>query len=129
MLVYLASPYSGTPEQEESRFQQVAALAAEMMNARVNLFCAIAHSHPIAVAGGLPRDWEFWQRYDEEIIALCGHLVVATEIEGWDKSKGVAAEVEIAVRLGVAVTYGVRKYLRELEVVRRVMDGEAKWET
>ena len=114
MIVYLASPYTGTEREMVQRFQQVAELAAEMMDQGIIVFSPIAHTHPIALAGDLPRDWEFWKRYDEAMLKACGHLVVATEIEGWDMSKGVSAEIEIANDLGLDIFYGVQEYLKHM---------------
>lgn len=112
-LTYLASPYS-PPAHLEGRmagvvhrqvmFTAVARVAAIMMARGELLFSPIAHTHPIAMEGTLPTDWQFWQRYDTRMIASCDSVTVAC-LEGWRESRGVQAEIAEAERLGLPVRY------------------------
>lgn len=108
-LIYLATPYSGN---EQRNFELACVHAARLMGLGLHVFAPIPHTHPIAQAGQLPTGWDFWESYDRRILSVCTHLVVATEMDGWDLSKGVAGEAKIARELGVPVTYGVETYLR-----------------
>lgn len=104
-LVYLASPYSDPdPSVMEARFEAVCREAALMMAAGEHVYSPIAHTHPIAVRGDLPKDWTFWQDFDRAVIGRCTELRVL-RLPGWDASRGVAAEVALAEGMGVAVTY------------------------
>lgn len=104
-LVYLASPYSHPdPAVREARFRAACAAAAHLMRAGVLVFSPIAHTHPIACAGGLPTGWEFWERYDRAVLAACGELAVL-KLPGWTESKGIRAEIVIARELGSPVRY------------------------
>ena len=103
-LVYLASPYSDPdPAVREQRFQAVCRAAAHLMRRGVLVFSPIAHTHPIALCG-LPGGWEFWQKYDRVVLEACKAVAVLM-LDGWDASKGIWGEVEIAGRLGLPVVY------------------------
>ena len=104
-LIYLASPYSHTDRAVvEARFDAVCVEAAILMAAGHHIFSPIAHTHPIAMRGELPTDWTFWQQYDTAMIRACSALWVLM-LDGWDTSKGVAAEMAIATELGIPVIY------------------------
>jgi hypothetical protein len=98
-LIYLAAPYShDNPLVREGRFQQINKAASTLMKAGLHIFSPISHTHPIALAGGLPTGWDFWCAYDTAMLEACFAFVVLT-LPGWDTSKGVAEETKIAQRL------------------------------
>lgn len=104
-LVYLATPYSDPdPKVRLRRFETVNKVAARLMRDGVHIFSPISHTHPIAEAGGLPLDWEFWQGYDRAILAACVRMSVLMQ-PGWKESVGVQAEIKSAKELGIAVEY------------------------
>ena len=95
-LVYLACPYSHPdPIVRARRFEQATKAAARMINEGVFVYSPITHSHPMAVAGDLPLDWEFWRKYDELFMSMCSKMVVL-KLDGWKESSGVQAEIEMA---------------------------------
>jgi hypothetical protein len=105
MLVYLAVPYSHPdPRVQEQRFLAVNKVAAKLMLEGVCVFSPISHTHPIAQAGEMPKGWEFWARYDFEILSKCRKLIVL-KLGGWDKSVGVTAEIKLATELGLEIEY------------------------
>lgn len=109
-LAYLASPYSHPdPAVVVERFEKVSKEAARMVRAGIFVYCPIAHTHPMVIYGELTENWEFWKEYDETWLSICGRLYVLM-LPGWESSKGVAAEIAIATRLGLPITY-----LHELE--------------
>ena len=96
MRIYLATPYSHPdPEVREARFQLVNAVAARLMREGHHVYSPISHTHPIALAGDLPKGWDFWEAYDRTFIDWAEevHILLA---EGWQESKGVQAEMKIA---------------------------------
>jgi len=104
-LIYLASPYTDSdPAVMEKRFQVVNKVAAELMKQGYLIFSPISHTHPIAVAGGLPRGWEFWARYDRCILRACIGLMVLKQ-SGWEESKGVRAELKLAAEMKLSIEY------------------------
>ena len=103
-LIYLASPYSHPDKQiQEQRFQAACQQAALMMQAGDLVFSPIAHTHPIA-AYGLPGDWSFWQAYDRAMIERCDELAVL-QLDGWEESIGVQAEIAIAKELNLPACF------------------------
>lgn len=102
--VYLATPYTGTPEQQQARFEKVNAVAAKMMSDGLLVFSPISHTHPIALAGDLPKGWEFWKEYDLTFIEWCDELHVL-KLDGWKESTGVTAEIELALKLGKPIRF------------------------
>jgi hypothetical protein len=104
-LVYLAVPYSHPDEAVRlARFAAVNKKAAEMMNKGIHIYSPISHTHPIALAGELPINWEFWSGYLEAMLSACQKLVVL-RLDGWKESTGVQAEIKIATKLGLPIEY------------------------
>ena len=104
-LTYLASPYShADPTVKEARYQAVVAEVAAFMRRGEHVFSPIVHSHPVAIAHELPGDFGFWAEYDELMVSRCDRLVVLM-LDGWKQSRGVHAEIAIARRLGLPVTF------------------------
>lgn len=90
---YLATPYSGHPlgisEAHLAACRQATLLAA----AGVPIYCPIAHTHSIAVHGNLdPSDHGLWLPLDEPLARAAEGLIVCM-LPGWDRSRGVAAEI------------------------------------
>lgn len=105
MLTYLASPYShANPLIRESRFRAACAAAAKLMMAGEAVFSPIAHSHPIEYHFDRPRDFEFWMGQDLPVLRRCTTVKVL-RLEGWQQSRGVAKEIEVATAEGIAVEY------------------------
>lgn len=103
-MIYLASPYSHEdPAVEHARFEAVVREAALMWRRGLVVFSPIAHSHPIALHG-VSGAWEQWAAFDEAIIGACSELWVL-KLQGWETSRGIAAEVGIAERLGLPVQH------------------------
>lgn len=104
-MLYLASPYSDPdPAVREERFVAVCRKAAELFRAGFHVFCPIAHTHPIAVHGGLATDFAGWSRYDSEMLGKCIRLVVL-RLPGWEGSVGVSAEIALAREWGMPVEF------------------------
>lgn len=103
-LAYLASPYSHSDEKvREQRFLSACAAASRLMREGKHVFSPIAHTHPIAQFG-LPLDWDFWGEYDRKFLAVCESMIVLT-LDGWEKSKGVGAEMQIARDMNIPITF------------------------
>jgi len=110
-LIYLAVPYSykdSDPAKvmavKEERFQAVNKVAAKLMAEGNYIFSPISHTHPIALAGSLPGDWQYWEGYDRCILSSCKKLMVL-RLPGWETSTGVTEERKIAEELGIPVEF------------------------
>ena len=102
-MIYLAAPYThDDPEVREQRFLMVNKVASHLMRKGKMVFSPISHGHPIAKAGGLPTDWEYWGAYSRHMLSLCSKLIVIC-IDGWDESVGVQGEIKIAEELGIPI--------------------------
>lgn len=104
-MIYIASPYSSEdPSVMEQRFDAACRAAGKLMDQGHVVFSPIAHTHPIVIRCDLPRGWDFWSRFDREFIER-SEKVVVLKLDGWEASKGVAAEIEIAEEFGIQVEY------------------------
>jgi hypothetical protein len=90
---YIATPYTQFPTGLQDAFETACRVTAELMRHGIPCFSPIAHSHPLAIIGGLdPVDHELWMRSDAPMLnAACGCLVVM--LPGWRDSRGVAHEI------------------------------------
>ena len=103
-MIYLASPYSHPdPHVSRQRFELACRAAAQLIRDGKPTFSPIVHSHPL-VRFGLPTDWEFWQRNDREHMRCC-HQVVVLTLEGWRESRGVQAEIDLAIDMDLPIRY------------------------
>ena len=103
-MIYLASPYSHPDRHvSERRFELACRATAQLIRCGHATFSPIAHSHPL-VRFGLPTDWEFWQQCDREHMRCC-HQVVVLTLDGWRESRGVQAEIDLAIDMDLPIRY------------------------
>lgn len=102
-MIYLASPYSKYPGGKEKAFKLVVAKAAELMLEGYEVFCPIAHTHPIQnIIGDMDADW--WIRQDFAVLQHCDELVIYT-MPGWSESYGVGKELKFAIENRIPVRF------------------------
>ena len=103
-MIYLASPYSDPdPRVREQRFQAACQATAALLLSGAVVFSPIVHGHPL-VSHGLPTEWTFWAKLDQQFLRRCDEVVVLT-LDGWRGSKGVQHELKLASALGKPVRY------------------------
>ncbi len=103
--IYLATPYTDVdPVVRTARFCAVNRVAARLMSQGHLVFSPISHTHPIALAGDLPKGWEFWAAYDLTFIEWADELHVYMQ-DGWENSVGVTAELALAKKMNKPVVY------------------------
>jgi len=104
-LTYLACPYSHENRAiRKFRFTAVSRAAGKLMEDGMIVFSPISHSHPIAEVSNLPLTWDYWEKFCMAYMSHCNQMIVIM-LEGWKESVGVTAEIEIANKLGIPVTY------------------------
>jgi hypothetical protein len=104
-LIYLATPYShDDPEVRQKRFEVVNSVAAKLLSQGLHVYSPISHTHPVAMAGDLPKTWEFWETYDRAFLSKCSLLLVLRQ-DGWQNSVGVKGEIAIAHEYNIPVNY------------------------
>jgi nucleoside 2-deoxyribosyltransferase len=113
MFIYLASPYSPPTDLSkaqadglrEARYIKACRKAAELMEYGHQVFCPIAHSHPIEVIGmDEIHSGEFWLKQDFAILKHVDAMYVY-QMKGWDTSKGIRAEIEFALAHNIPVFF------------------------
>jgi hypothetical protein len=103
-MIYLASPYTHpSKEIREIRFRLVTKAAAALAIKGYRFFCPITHTHSIdlelqRLEIDLPS--EFWQKFDEPFLWLCNEFMILN-IEGWDRSQGIANETIHFAKRGI----------------------------
>jgi hypothetical protein len=99
MIEYLAIPYTNSdPKIMEYRFEMVNRIAAKFIRDGRNVYSPISHNHLI-VPFGVPKDWEFWGKFDREFLEICGKMIVVMA-DGWEYSRGIKEEIAIFKELG-----------------------------
>lgn len=104
-VVYVSAPYSHAN--------------AKMVEARMDLFClAVSRLIPrglatisplynhyvLRIAPELGKDWAAWKEYSKTLVLQAQRLIVL-QMEGWEKSEGVAEEMKLATKHGIPITY------------------------
>ena len=102
---YLASPYSKYPYGLSSAHLHACRACVLLITAGIPVFSPIAHSHPIAMTGGLdPLDHDIWLPADKPMVEAAGGLIVL-KLEGWSRSIGVAEEIEGFAEMNKPIVY------------------------
>lgn len=97
---YLASPYTKYPSGINEANACICVIAADLMRLGVSLFSPIAHSHAVAIYGGLdPLDYKIWLPSNEPLIAGAYGMIVA-KMDTWETSYGINLEIEAFERAG-----------------------------
>ncbi len=107
--IYLATPYSHPLEaKREIRYIQAALALEAVMRGEMSktgfaplVYSPILHSHPLTRLG-MPTEFEAWEALDLAMIDWAD-VVVVIQMDGWDQSAGIKAEVEYAESHGKPV--------------------------
>lgn len=113
MFIYLASPYSApanlpdalADRMREDRYIKACKKAAELMEYGHQVFCPIAHSHPIEVHGmNEIHSGEFWLKQDFAILKHVDAMYVY-QMPGWEQSKGIREEINFCLAHNIPVFF------------------------
>ena len=105
--VYLASPYTPTgTETIADRVSAASKYAAKLMQQGYSVFSPIVHSHYVAdhLDDALRLDHEFWMLQDLAIMRAAAKVIVL-RLPGWDRSRGIAREIEAAKKVYIPVEF------------------------
>lgn len=103
-MIYLSSPYTHIyPEVMQARYEFTMEITAYLIKLNYVIFSPIVHCHVLAEQHNLPKDFIFWQSYNESVIDSCSGFMIAV-IAGWSKSIGVHSEYEFAVAEGKPIS-------------------------
>lgn len=102
-ILYLSSPYSHpNASVRQNRFDAACRVAGRLMEEGYIVFSPIAHSHPIGQIMGKALDHEFWMRQCIALLRKSDEFAILT-IDGWEMSKGIQQELEMAKLLHIPV--------------------------
>lgn len=103
-LFYLASPYSGYAEGMHQAAEHAARVTNLLLDRGLIVLSPIVHGHHVDLWSLAPKSHQFWMRQCLTLLPRCGGLIVAA-LNGWDKSEGVAREIELAVSRKIPIFY------------------------
>ena len=98
-MIYLASPYSGTREEQIERHFQAMVCCAALFRKGLWVVSPIVHWHEVAHRFNLGSDVMAFKAYCHSLLTVCSSLYIL-QIDGWDHSVGVANEIQDAKQLG-----------------------------
>ena len=92
-LFYVGSPYTLHEGGLAMAYRDACKVTAKLISERIHVISPIAHSHGIALHGGLdPTDHGIWMPADEPLMKVCFGLIIAM-LPGWENSRGVVEEM------------------------------------
>lgn len=105
--IYLATPYTDPdPAVRRARFEAVTLAAGELMKRRHIVFSPITMGHPICEAcADIPGDFVYWETVCLSYLSDWATALVVLTLDGWQASRGVAAEIAAARERGLPVEY------------------------
>lgn len=102
---YLATPYTKWKGGIEDAYQMASREAARLLKAGFPVFCPIAHTHPMAVYGGIdPLAHDIWLPADKPFMDAAIGLIVL-RAEGWQESYGIGEEIKTFRAAGKPVLF------------------------
>lgn len=121
MLWYLASTYTSHEGGPHNAYVEACKIAGFLMNRGFLVYSPIAHCHGVSCYGNVNHfAHAFWMRQDKPLVDACDAIVVA-RTSGWQKSEGIAQEIEWFKEAGKPIIYispdYIEDYVREMELV------------
>jgi hypothetical protein len=104
LMIYLASPYSHPDTLiMKTRFLLAEQATAILTIAGQHVYSPIVHYHEIARKFTLQTDFAFWKFINFDMIRKADAFYILN-IDGWETSKGVAAEKAFAQECGLTIS-------------------------
>lgn len=105
-LIYIGSPYSHQDERvRHENYLKVTKIAAHIVSTGQVAISPITYGHVLLDHAKMPSDWEFWSDFCLTLLSKCDKILVCNTMAGWDKSKGLAEEIEYAKQNGIEIEY------------------------
>lgn len=105
-MVYLSSPYSNPDDAiREQNYKTVSLIAAQMVYNGELAFSPISYGHNLSEFKEMPaNNWSFWYNFCIGFLLKSDKLIVV-KMNGWDRSVGVAGEIEVAIKNNIPIEY------------------------
>lgn len=102
-MIYLASPYSHPSKNvREHRYLMARGFTLWALRNSLAIFSPIVYGKDMEQQIGM--NFEAWQILNDSMVKVCPQFWVLT-LDGWEESKGVAHEIELARSLGRSIVY------------------------
>lgn len=102
-MIYLASPYSHSdPWVRQERYEQNLRAYVKLLRKDLIVFAPIVMTHRAGEILAGVKDHAFWMMQDRPFLERADKLLVLA-LDGWNLSRGVAEEIELAGRLGIPI--------------------------
>ena len=104
---YISNPYNGTEDQRESRAQIAARVSGLLLKRGIHAWSPIVHNHAMMKTFqefSLEERRTLMLDFDFSLLRASRGMIVL-EIDGWDKSYGVKAEIELCRQLQLPIKY------------------------
>lgn len=104
-LIYVGTPYTKYAGGIDAAFTDACKLTAHLLQSGLKVYSPIAHTHPLAIHGGLdPLDLSIWLPFDGAMIDKADAMIVAM-LPGWETSTGVRHEIQAFLEAGKPVFF------------------------
>lgn len=104
--IYLAAPFLDKDAKiRHERYDAVTKITARLMIAGNIVFSPLTHSYYLSEKYGCPNIPDFWAKWYLTFLDHWATLLYVLRIPGWDKSNGVAKEIEYATMKGLPIIY------------------------
>lgn len=111
---YIATPFTLFHGGLDEAWKEACRVTAEFIRRGVPVYSPIAHTHPVAIHGGIdPVDHALWMKADQAMMESASDLYVI-QMPGWNESKGIEMEIEAFRKASKPITYFTWPMLREL---------------
>lgn len=104
-LIFISSPYSHEdPKIIEDNYVKVAKFVSGLATQGITAISPIAYGHTLLKFNNMANDWKTWANFCLTFLDKADELWVY-KMSGWNRSTGVAEEIEYAVKKGIRVKY------------------------
>lgn len=112
-LIFISSPYSHSdPNVIEENFIKVTELVVYLTNKGITAISPITYGHTLLKYMNSDNDWETWKDFCLTFLNKSDELWVY-KMEGWNRSRGVAEEIEFAVKNNLNIKYIDYEYFKK----------------
>lgn len=106
MIEYLACPLQHEDQKVmHARYIASVKAMAHLMDCGRMVFNPLSHGYEVTFGGWLKEEWHRWMEFDLEIIKRACNKVTVLMIDGWEQSKGVGMEIDLAKQRNIDLAY------------------------
>jgi hypothetical protein len=102
---YIISPYNHPDSRVVAeRISLTSKFVAAMIERGFTPVSPSLYGHGLIIEADMVSHWLFWEKFCKSLLEKCNSVIVL-QLEGWDRSIGVKAELEHVAMLGLPVRY------------------------